>query len=103
MAIELQQVLQSTKHCAWRYFLARDESWFYYTIDHDHMWIPDGEEIPTRPRRTIASPKRMLAVLCSPLGFSLVEILSKGIHCDSQYFCFKHSFCNHAKSTIRHP
>jgi hypothetical protein len=26
------------------YFLTGDESWFYYTVDHDHMWTPDGEE-----------------------------------------------------------
>jgi hypothetical protein len=36
----------------------------------------------------IASPKRMLAVFLSPLGFSLVEILPKGIHFDSQYFYY---------------
>jgi hypothetical protein len=29
----------------------------------------------------------MLTVLWSPLGFSLAEILPKGIHFDSQYFC----------------
>jgi histone-lysine N-methyltransferase SETMAR len=50
------------------------------------MWIPDGEEVLTRPRRMIASPKRMLAVFWSPLGFSLVEIIPKGIRFDSQYF-----------------
>jgi hypothetical protein len=50
MALELQQVLQSAKHRAWSYFLTGDESWFYYTIDHCHMRIPDGEVVPTRPR-----------------------------------------------------
>jgi hypothetical protein len=49
-AMELQQGLQSAKHRAWWYFLTSDESWFYYTIDHDHMWIRDREEVPTRPR-----------------------------------------------------
>jgi hypothetical protein len=29
----------------------------------------------------------MLTVFWSPLGFSFVEILPKGIHVDSQYFC----------------
>jgi hypothetical protein len=86
MAIESQQVLRSAKHRAWRYDLTGDESWFYYTIDHDHIWILDGEEVLAIPRRAITSPKRMLAVFWSPLGFSLVEILPKGIHFDSQYF-----------------
>jgi hypothetical protein len=87
MAGDLQQVLQSAKLRAWWYFLTGEESWFHCTVDHDYLWILDGEEVLTRPRRTIASPKRMLTVFWSPLGFSLVEILPKGIHCDSQYFC----------------
>jgi hypothetical protein len=37
MAIELQQMLQASIHRAWRYFLTGDESWFYCTMDHDHM------------------------------------------------------------------
>jgi hypothetical protein len=87
MAIKLQQVLQSAKHCAWPYFLTGDESWLCYTTNHDHMWIPDGKVMPTQRRRTIASPERTLAVFWSQLGFSLVEILPKGIHYESQYFC----------------
>jgi hypothetical protein len=51
------------------------------------MWIPDGKEAPTRPRRTTASLERALTISQSPLQFSLVEILPKGIHFDSQYFC----------------
>jgi hypothetical protein len=88
MAIELQQMLQSPKRRTWRCFLTRDESWLYYTINHDHMWIPDGEELPTRRKRTVPSPKRMLTIFWSPLGFSLVEILPKGIIFDSRCFCF---------------
>jgi hypothetical protein len=87
MAIELQQILQSAKHRRWWYFLTEDEFWLDYTIGHNHMWIPGGEEVLARPRRTIASPKRMLTVFWSPLGFSLVEIMPKGILFGFQYFC----------------
>jgi hypothetical protein len=51
------------------------------------MWIPDGEEVQTRPRRTISNPKQMPTVFWSPLGFSLIKSLPKGIRFDSQYFC----------------
>jgi hypothetical protein len=51
------------------------------------MWSPDGEEVPTQLRRTMASPKRILTVFWSPLGLPLVEILLKGIFFDPQYFC----------------
>jgi hypothetical protein len=50
------------------------------------MWIPDEGELPTRPRRTIAGPERMLAVFWSALGFPRGETLPKGIDFDSQYF-----------------
>jgi hypothetical protein len=57
MAIESQQMLQSAKHRVCQYFLTRDESRFYYSINHDHMWISDGEEVLNRARRTTVSPK----------------------------------------------
>jgi hypothetical protein len=78
MAAELQPMLHCAKHRPWRYFLTGDESWFYYTTGHGHMWIPDGEDVSIRPRQTIASPKRILAVFWSRLGFVFVEILRKG-------------------------
>jgi hypothetical protein len=87
MAIEFEQVFESAKHRAWWYSLTGDESWFCYTINHNYMWILDGEEVPTRPRRTIASPKRMLVDFWSPLGLSFVQILPKGTHFDFHYFC----------------
>jgi hypothetical protein len=87
MAIELRQVVQSTKHRTWWYFLTGDESRFSYAIDHDCMCIPGGEQVPTRPRRAIASPSWMLTVCWSRLGFSFVEILPRRIHFDFQYFC----------------
>jgi hypothetical protein len=87
MPIELQEMLQSAKHRAWWYFLTGDELCFYYTIGYAHMWSPDGEEVLTRLRRTMASPKRTLTFFWSPLGLSLVEIPLKGILFDPQYFC----------------
>jgi hypothetical protein len=86
-AIELKQVLASAKHRSWRYFLTDDESWFCFSSDHDHMWVAEGEKPPTRTWQTAASPKRMLTVFWSPLGFCLVEILPKGARFDAQYFC----------------
>jgi hypothetical protein len=71
-AIELKKVLCSAKHHGWRYIVTGDESWFYFTINPDHAWVPEGAVTPTRSRLTINSPKRMLIVFWSPLGFSLV-------------------------------
>jgi hypothetical protein len=86
-SIKRRKVLQSATHRSRRYFLTGDESLFYFTIDHDHISIPDGREVWIHPKQTIGSPKRMLTVFWSPLGFSFVEILPKEIHCDGRYFC----------------
>jgi hypothetical protein len=88
-ATAMKQVLQSAKHRGWRYFLTGDESWFYFASDHDHMWLLEDAEVPTRPKRTIASPKRTLTVFGSPLGFAVVELLPKGAHFDAGYFSMK--------------
>jgi histone-lysine N-methyltransferase SETMAR len=89
MATELQQVVRLAKYRNWHYVLTGGESWFYFAIDHDQMWVPEGAQAPTRPRRTIASAKRMLTVFWSPLGFPLVEILPKGEPFNAGYFCLK--------------
>jgi histone-lysine N-methyltransferase SETMAR len=86
-AIDLKKVLMSAKHRGWRYILTGDESWFYFNIDHDRIWIPETEPPPTRVRQTVSSLKRMLTIFWSPLGFPLVQLLPKGHHFDADYFC----------------
>jgi histone-lysine N-methyltransferase SETMAR len=86
-AIALKKVICSAKHQGWRYILIGDESWFYFSNNPDHAWVPGGAAIPARPRQTISSPKRMLTVFWSPLGFPLVRMLPKGAHFDTHYFC----------------
>jgi histone-lysine N-methyltransferase SETMAR len=86
-AIQLKKILLSAKHRGWRYILTGDESWFYFTINYDHIWLPDGALTPTRPRHTINTPKRMLTIFWSPLGFPLVQLLPKGQHFNARYFC----------------
>jgi hypothetical protein len=64
-AIELMKVFCSVKHYGWRCILTGNESWFYFTINFNHAWVPEGAVTPTRPRQTISSPKRTLAVFWS--------------------------------------
>jgi hypothetical protein len=56
-AIELKKVLCSAKHDGWRYILRGDESWFYFTINPDHAWVPEGVVTPTLSRQTMSIPK----------------------------------------------
>jgi hypothetical protein len=86
-AIELKKMLCSAKHYGRRYILTGDESWFYFTINPDYAWVPEGAVTPTRSRQTISSPKRILIVFWSPLSFPLVQILPKGYCLNAEYFC----------------
>jgi hypothetical protein len=84
-AIKLKKVLCSAKHYGWRYILKGDESWFYFTINLDYAWLPEGAVTATRSRQTISSPKRMFTVFWSPLGLPLVQILPKAHHFNAEY------------------
>jgi hypothetical protein len=86
-AIHSKKILLSAKHRGWRYILTGDESWFYFIINHDHIWLPGEALTPTGPRQTINTPKRTPARFWSPLGFPLVQLLLKGQHFNAGYFC----------------
>jgi hypothetical protein len=47
---------------------------------------PKGATTPTLLRQTVSSPRRMLTIFWSPLGFAMAMILSKGAHFDATYF-----------------
>jgi hypothetical protein len=68
IAIELKKVLLSAKHRGWRYILTGNESWFYFNINHDKIWIQETDLLPTRVRQTISSPKRMPTTFWSHSG-----------------------------------
>jgi hypothetical protein len=86
-AIELKKVLCSAKRYGWRCILTGDDSWFYFTINPDHAWVPEGAVTPTRSRQTISNPERMLTVFWSSLDFSLVQIFPKGHRFNAEYLC----------------
>jgi hypothetical protein len=86
-AILLKMLLLSAKHHGWRDILTGDESWFYFPINDDHISLPEEALTPTRLRQTINTPKRMLTIFWSPLGFPFVQLLPKGQHFNAGYFC----------------
>jgi hypothetical protein len=66
---ELLVTLRSAKHRGCTHFLTGDELWFWVTIDYEQQRLPPGAERPTRPRNMISSPKPMIIIFWSPLGF----------------------------------
>jgi hypothetical protein len=54
-AIKLKKVFCSAKHYGWRYILTGDELWFYFAINSDYAWVPEGTVTPTRPNKRSAA------------------------------------------------
>jgi hypothetical protein len=75
MAYSMLRMIAEARYQGWQYFLTGDESWFFYSTDYEQLWIPRGERAPTRARRIISTPKVMITIFWSPLGFPVIDAL----------------------------
>jgi hypothetical protein len=55
-----------------------DEARFYFSNQHEQIWLPEDEDSPTNTRPMISSPKALLTILWNPHGFHVVKILPTG-------------------------
>jgi hypothetical protein len=78
--------LGSVQHQGWKYLVTLDEASFYFSNQHEQIWLPDQEYLPTIQRQTISSRKTMLTVVWNPHGFHLASLLPKGEKRTSQYY-----------------
>jgi hypothetical protein len=63
-----------------------DEAWFYFSNQHEQIWLPEDEDPPTNGRPTIDSSKTMLTVLWNPHGFRVIKVLPRRCKWTSQYY-----------------
>jgi hypothetical protein len=84
LSIELLRQLRSIEHHGWQFIITLDESWFYISTDHEHIWLRQEEQPPERPRHTIQDPKRILTISWNPLGFHLIKALPKDMSFDAE-------------------
>jgi hypothetical protein len=82
----LLDLLRSVHHQGWKYLVILDEAWFYFSNQHEQIWLPDQEDPPTIQQQLISGPKTMLTVVWNPHGFHLVSLLPKGQNWTSQYY-----------------
>jgi hypothetical protein len=78
MANPMLKMIAEARHQSWRYLLTGDESWFFSSTDYEQMWLPQGENAPTRARHVISTPKVMIIIFWSPLGFPVIGALPAG-------------------------
>jgi hypothetical protein len=87
MANTMLKMIAETRHQSWQCFLTGDESWFCYSTDDEQMWLPRGEMAPTRARHITSTPKVLITIFWSPLGFPVIDALPAGKKFTAWYFC----------------
>jgi histone-lysine N-methyltransferase SETMAR len=87
MAKGLLQNLQQARHQGWRYFLTDDESWFFDATDFERMWLPDRAIPQSRPQTIISTPKVIVSIFWSPIGFPVITTLPPRAKFSACYFC----------------
>jgi hypothetical protein len=77
----------SIKHQGWHFIITVDESWFYFSMDHEQIWLRPDQEPPERAKHTIQDKKIRVTIAWNALGFHLVEALPKGRRFNAEYYC----------------
>jgi hypothetical protein len=83
---ELLRLLEQQERRAWHDVITLDEFWFYFSTDHEFIWLAPGEDIPERGRHTIHSPKTMVTIAWNTTGFHVVTALRKGAKFNATYY-----------------
>jgi hypothetical protein len=62
----------------WHHIITLDESWFYFSTDHEMIWLQSDEKVPEREKHTIRSKTLMLTIVGNSSGFYFIDVLSNG-------------------------
>jgi hypothetical protein len=65
--------------------VASVEAWFYFSNQHEQLWLPEHEDFPTNARQLISSPKTMPTVVWNLHGFHMVKVLPRACKSTNQY------------------
>jgi hypothetical protein len=70
----------------WHSIMTLDESWLYFPICHEQIWLRPDEEPPERARHTIQDQKIMVTITWNLLGFPVVDALPKRRIFNEEYY-----------------
>jgi hypothetical protein len=82
----LFEILQHQNDRAGHDIVTLDESWFYFTTEHELIWLPEGTEAPERERITVQSRKTMVAIVWNSTGFYQIVALPKRMKSSADYY-----------------
>jgi hypothetical protein len=76
-------MLERQERRSWHDKVTLDESWFYFNVDHELIWLQPDEETPEGERHTVQSEKVMITIIWNPGAFHLIKLLPKGFKFDA--------------------
>jgi histone-lysine N-methyltransferase SETMAR len=79
-------MLQHQKNRARHDMITLDEPWFYFTTDHERIWLPEVTEVPEKERITAQSRKIIVTIAWNPTGFYQIVALPKGMKFNGEYY-----------------
>jgi histone-lysine N-methyltransferase SETMAR len=83
---ELLPMLEALQKSNSRKVVTRDESWFDLETGHSAQWSVCRDDVATKTKSTISTPKFMLAVIWRIKGFHTVDLMTSQNQFNSQYF-----------------
>jgi transposase len=86
LSFQLFEVLQHQKNRGWHGIITLDESWFYFTTDHEPIWLPEGTDARARERLTVWLRKMMVTIVWNPTGFYPIVALPKRMKFNPNYY-----------------
>jgi hypothetical protein len=63
LSIKFLRQLRSIEHHGRHFVVTLDESWFYFSTDHEQVWVRMEEQPHERPRHIIRDPKMMVTIV----------------------------------------
>jgi hypothetical protein len=79
-------MLHHQKDRAWHDIVTLNECWFYFTTDHEWIWLPEGTEDPERERVTVQSRKMMMTIVWNHTGFYRIVAIPKGMKFNMDHY-----------------
>ena len=85
-AIELLDILTTNKRKGFHRIITGDESWFFLSYDHKHMWSLSRENLPEIIDTKIHTKKYMVTIFWNIDKFFIVDLMKEGEKFNSKYF-----------------
>jgi histone-lysine N-methyltransferase SETMAR len=79
-------MLEALQKNSFRKVVTRDESWFYLETEHSAQWSVCRNDMATKTKLTISTPKFMLTVMWRIKGFHVADLMTSQNQFNSQYF-----------------